>query len=127
MNKQWSADHLGKQTSSGLKPRSTRMGTQFVATLANIAQLCFHFLSMRLFVCLSILFCGGKCKKNQEISLRKNESIQALRTVNKPILSFRKSLKFSNGILTQLEKSLRKIHKISNIYFCLKESLSFKK
>ena len=126
MNKQWSADHLGKQTSSGLKPRSTRMGTQFVATLANIAQLCFHFLSMRLFVCLSILFCGGKCKK-QEISLRKNESIQALRTVNKPILSFRKSPNFSNGILTQLEKSLRKIHKISNVYFCLKESLSFKK
>ena len=50
------------------------------------------------------------------LDLRKNGSIWALRSVNKPILSFRKSPKFSIGILTQLETSLKKIHKIPKLY-----------
>ena len=45
-----------------------------------------------------------------ERGLRKNGSIRALRHVNKPILSFRKSNNCSKDILTTLETFLKKIH-----------------
>ena len=51
------------------------------------------------------------------LSLRKNESVEELSSVNKPILSKRKSDRFLKDILTPLEVILNKVDLMKKLYF----------